>query len=143
MTEISCGTVPFSIRNNTIYYLLIEGRPTGYVGFPKGHVEEGEAQKTTARRETYEETSVCANIIRGFRKEVHYRLSNGNDKTVVYFLCDFTGQEPHHCDGFENFDYHILPFEEAVEKLRFRSDKNILTAADKFIKENIINKKDR
>ncbi len=138
MTEISCGTIPFKINDGIIYYLLIEGRPTGYVGFPKGHMEAGETQKVTAQRETLEETSICANIIPGFRKETHYRLSNGNDKTVVYFLCDFTGQEPRHCENFENFEYHILPFEKAYEMLRFRSDKGILAAADKHIKENIL-----
>ena len=142
MKEISCGTVPFTIKENRIYYLLIEGIPTGYVGFPKGHMEDGETQKITARRETLEETSITAKITGGFRKETHYRLSNGNEKTVVYFLCDFTGQVPAHCEGFEDFIYHVLPFDEAYEKLRFRSDKGILSAANKFIKENILNKKD-
>ena len=140
MKEISCGTVPFTIRENRIFYLLIEGTPTGYVGFPKGHIEEGETQKATARRETFEETSIKAHIIPGFRRETHYCLSNGNEKTVVYFLCDFTGQTPAHCEGFETFIYHVLPFDEAHEKLRFRSDKSVLRAANKFVKDNILKK---
>lgn len=138
MKEISCGTVPFTIKNDTVFYLLIEGTPNGYVGFPKGHMETGERQKATAKRETFEETSICADIIPGFRRETHYRLSGGNEKTVVYFLCNFAEQTPAHCEGFEDLNYYVLPFEEAYEKLKFRSDKNVLRAADKFIKENIL-----
>lgn len=138
MKEISCGTVPFTVRDGTVFYLLIEGTPSGYVGFPKGHMEAGESQKDTARRETLEETSICANIIPGFHRETHYRLSNGNEKTVVYYLCNFEDQIPAHCEGFENLNYYVLPYGEAYEKLRFHSDKSILNAADRFINENIL-----
>lgn len=142
MKEISCGTVPFTIKDNRVCYLLIEGTHGGYAGFPKGHMEAGETQKVTARRETLEETSICADIIPGFRQETHYRLSGGNEKTVVYFLCDFGDQTPAHREGFEDFSYHILPFDEAYEKLRFHSDKNVLKAANRFIKESILEKKE-
>lgn len=136
--ELSCGTVPFTIKNNTVYYLLIEGIPFGYVGFPKGHIEAGETEKQTAARETYEETSINADIIDGFKEQTHYRLSGGNEKTVVYFLCDFSHQTPKHNEHFEDFNYHVMPFEKAYDALRFKSDKEVLRCADEYIRKNIL-----
>ncbi|MBE6586959.1 MAG: NUDIX domain-containing protein [Ruminococcaceae bacterium] len=138
MLELSCGTVPFKIKDNTVYYLLIEGKPFGYVGFPKGHMEAGETEEETAIRETYEETSITANIIDGFKGHTHYRLSNGNEKKVVYFLCDFSGQTPKHNESFEDFYYHIKPFDKAYSALRFESDRAVLKAADEYIRKNIL-----
>ena len=47
-TENSEGTVEF---------LLLNGDAIGW-GFPKGHVDKGENLVQTAKRETYEETSL-------------------------------------------------------------------------------------
>jgi len=42
MIEKSCGTIPYTINNGTIYYLLVKAKDDGYCGFPKGHVEANE-----------------------------------------------------------------------------------------------------
>ena len=35
MLEKSCRTIPYTINNGTIYYLLEKARDDGYCGFPK------------------------------------------------------------------------------------------------------------
>ena len=42
MLEKSCGTIPYTINNGTIHYLLVKAKDDGYCGFPKGHVEANE-----------------------------------------------------------------------------------------------------
>ena len=37
MLEKSCGTIPYTINNGTIHYLLVKAKDDGYCGFPKGH----------------------------------------------------------------------------------------------------------
>ena len=86
MLEKSCGTIPYTINNGTIHYLLVKAKDDGYCGFPKGHVEADESEEETALRETLEETSVNVQINRDFRYEISYRMDNGNTKTVIYFL---------------------------------------------------------
>ena len=137
MTEKSCGTVLFTKKDGEVYYLLIKctnmsGRST--VGFPKGHVEPGENEMETALRETWEETSIRAEIIPGFRRETEYRIHGDRLKRVVYFVASYDGGEPARNGDFESFEYLSLPFEEAHEALTFRNMKGVLAAADRFIK---------
>ena len=108
MREKSCGTVTFTRADGEIKYLLTK-TDYGVYGFAKGHVEEGESERQTAVRETWEETSVTPKIVGGFRKTIQYKLKNGNEKTVVFFLGDFGTQNPCHNDGFENMTYAIVP----------------------------------
>jgi len=138
MTEKSCGTVLFTKRDGEVYYLLIKstnmsGRSS--VGFPKGHVEPGESEMETALRETWEETSIRAEIIPGFRRETEYRIHGGRLKRVVYFAASYEGEAPARNGNFELFEYLSLPFAEAHEALTFKNMKRILIAADKFIKK--------
>jgi 8-oxo-dGTP pyrophosphatase MutT (NUDIX family) len=140
MTEKSCGTVLFTVKDGVVHYLLIKsknmsGRST--VGFPKGHVEPGENEMETALRETWEETSIRAEIIPGFRRETEYRIHGGRLKRVVYFVASYEGCEPSRNGEFESFEYLNLPFEEAHEALTFKNMKKILDAADRFIKSKV------
>lgn len=132
MREKSCGTVTFTIADGEIKYLLTK-TDYGVYGFAKGHVEDGESERQTAIRETWEETSVNPKIVNGFRKTIEYTLKNGNEKTVVFFLGDFGTQQPCHNDGFENMTYKILPYEEALELLTFDNTKRILKSAHAFL----------
>ena len=47
--EISAGALIFYIENNEPFFLLLK-YPT-YWGFPKGHIEKGENEEQTAKRE--------------------------------------------------------------------------------------------
>ena len=132
MKEKSCGTVLYTVKENVIYYVLLKARD-GYCGFPKWHVEAGESEQETALRETWEETSIRAEIVGDFRRETVYKMRNGNEKTVVYFLARYSDQTPAHNPGFEIRDHLVLPLEEACKALTFENTKEILRDAEEYI----------
>ena len=132
--EKSCGTVLYTTIGNTIHYLLLRAKDDGYCGFPKGHMEKFETEIETALRETWEETSIAATILEGFRWETAYVMPNGKEKSVVYFLASYENQSPMHNTGFEYHDYLQLPFNEAYSMLTFENTKEILKAANDFLK---------
>ena len=136
MLEISCGTVPYTVKDGSVLYLLIKTKH-GICGFPKGHVEGNETFEETAVRETYEETSVRVRPIGDFSRQIEYSLSNGNTKKVVYFLAEYEDQQPRHNEGFEDLDYLLLPFGDALKALTFDNTKKILTEAAEYIKKHI------
>ena len=137
MHENSCGTIPYTIKNKTIYYLLIRTKDGRHCGFPKGHIESGESETEAAFRETLEETSIKPIINRDFRYKISYQINNGNQKTVVYFLANFQGQLPKRNGNFEDYDYLILPFEEAYQQLTFENTKEMLKIADSYLKSTL------
>ena len=133
MFEKSCGTIPYTIKDNAVYYLLVKALDDGYCGFPKGHVEVGESEEETALHETWEETSVKPVLDKSFRYELSYRMDNGNDKTVVYFLAVFSEQTPMRNAEFEIFQYLLLPFEKALNALTFDNSKEMLKSANEYL----------
>ncbi len=130
--EISCGTILHTIINGSVHYVLLRA-DDGYCGFPKGHMEIGESEKETALRETWEETSIHAEIIDGFRVEEEYLIKNKVKKKVIYFSASYFGQTPMHNPGFEKRELLVLPYEEAYKALTFESAKDILTRANDFL----------
>ncbi len=57
------GTVPFRLRDGHLELCLVTSRRTGQWGFPKGVVDPGETDRTTARRETWEEAGLRGELI--------------------------------------------------------------------------------
>ena len=74
--EKSAGALIFRIENNIPYYLLLH-YPSGHWEFAKGHVEEGETEEQTVKREVQEETGISdLIIIPGFREYIKYSFRN-------------------------------------------------------------------
>ena len=69
----SCGAVVFTRREKEILYVIIR-QINGDYGFPKGHMEPGEDERTTARREILEEVGIAAEIREEFRREIRYAI---------------------------------------------------------------------
>ena len=76
-------------------------------------------------------------IVGDFRYEISYVMSNGKRKNVVYFLADFKNGEPKRNGSFEDFDYFVLPFDEAYEKLSFENAKRMLKIANDSLMKQI------
>ena len=53
--EKSCGAVVFRREKDGLVF-LVETMTLGHISLPKGHVEDGETEEETARREIREET---------------------------------------------------------------------------------------
>ncbi|MGM9637437.1 MAG: bis(5'-nucleosyl)-tetraphosphatase [Eubacteriales bacterium] len=133
MIEKSCGTIPYTVNGETVQYLLVKAKDDGYCGFPKGHVEADESEEETAFRETLEETPIKVYIHNEFRYEISYQMDNGDTKTVVYFGAKFRNQTPKRNNDFEDFEYLMLPFEEAYQNLTFENAKQMLKIANNFL----------
>ncbi|MGM9549311.1 MAG: NUDIX domain-containing protein [Faecousia sp.] len=71
--EKSCGAVIFTCAENEIRYVVIR-HTGGRCGFPKGHMEPGEDEKTTALRESCEEVGLRPTLAEGVLEEENHPL---------------------------------------------------------------------
>ena len=67
--EKSWGAIVYEIRDHHKYFLLVKNKNGKHWGFPKGHIEVGETEEQTAKREIKEETNLDVKILHGFRKK--------------------------------------------------------------------------
>jgi bis(5'-nucleosidyl)-tetraphosphatase len=148
--EKSAGAIIYRTENGNIYYLLLHYAPSepgkrGHWGFAKGHVEEGETEEETAKREVAEEAGIKdLKIISGFKKQEKYffRKNYGLKgearkkapwvfKLVIFFLAETKTKEikisPEHTD------FLWLPFDEAIKRTTFKNSKKLLEDANDFI----------
>lgn len=130
--EKSCGAVVYTRINEEIRYLIVQMQ-LGHFGFPKGHVERNETEVQTALREIKEETGINANINPDFRTSVEYSPYEGCIKEVVYFIA-YTDDTETVCQEAEIKGIQWLTFEQALTVLTHKNDKDILTAANDFLK---------
>lgn len=79
--EKSCGAIVFDGDK-----VLLVTHQAGHTAFPKGHVEYGETEEETAKREILEETNISVEIDSNYRYISEYSPKEGIMKTVVFFL---------------------------------------------------------
>ncbi len=132
--EKSCGAVVFRKYHGNTELLLIKHTSGGHWSFPKGHVEPGETEQQTARREVFEETAVQIDFCPGFREVVSYSPRRDVTKDVIYFL-----------GHAKNYDYFPQEGEIAQIKwveislahsfLSYDNDKQLVNRARPLIRE--------
>lgn len=136
--EHSCGAVVFRRINEEYRFLLIKNRRSNNWGFPKGHMEKGETREETAAREVLEETGLHINILPGFCKDSQYKIGTKIEKRVEVFLAS-TEDTQTVIQKEEIEDYIWLRYNEALDRLKFDNDKDILISAREYMLENGIN----
>ena len=126
VAEQSAGIIVYRINSENIpEFLLLNGDAIGW-GFPKGHIDKGENLVQTAKRETYEETSLKVSKLEpGFKQEVKYFLkknwSTGKQyktpklKMVTYFLAEVP-YESNVRISHEHVGFIWLPYSKAKKK---------------------------
>ena len=138
--EYSAGAVIFRYAPRTQYLLVYSERNKAW-GFPKGHIDAGEAEKDAALREIAEETGITdLRFVPGFREELEYKtISNRGqskgkeiEKHTTYFLCQ-TGTGDVVIDGEEITYYEWLNMYDAKEYLTIDSLKELLRKTEVFI----------
>ena len=134
-------------EDNEIYYLLLH-YPSGYWGFPKGHIEGKESEEETTRREVAEETGIeDLKIIPGFKKLEKYFFRQYKEKTrkedikngktpwvfkmVTFFIAETKVKDIK--ISKEHIGFAWVPIDEAIKKTTFKNSKNLLKAANDFI----------
>jgi len=127
-------------KEGKIYYLLLH-YPSGaragknYWDLAKGHVEKGEKELDTARREVEEETGLKdIKFVEGFREWIKYffRAKGKNIfKIVTFFLAETETAEVK--ISSEHMGFKWLPYEEALKQLNFKNAKVILKKANDFL----------
>ena len=131
----SCGAVVFTRAEDGIKFVIIANE-VGYYGFPKGHAEEDETEHETARREILEETGLDVTFVDGFRTtDEHPHIREGYPpvmKHMVYFLAEYTGQQPIPQEG-EVSEILLISYEEAMSKFQFENSRRILREANEFL----------
>lgn len=125
--EKSCGAIVYRRESDALHYLILQQKSRHW-SFPKGHVERGETEEETARREIREETGLDVSIVRGFRTVNRFPTCFGNIKDVVYFLAE-AGPGEARVQPEEILSIRWCGFDEALRLLTFSSDREILKKA--------------
>jgi len=129
--EKSCGAVIWRKTETGHEYLLAQ-HGAKHWSFPKGHVESGESEADTAKREILEETGLTVDLDTNFREVVIYYPKKGVIKDVVFFLAVPTGGEQHaQEEEIRQLDW--FTFEQAQPLVTFASDVEVLKAAEAYI----------
>jgi 8-oxo-dGTP pyrophosphatase MutT (NUDIX family) len=136
--EVSSGGIVFRRATPGPEFLLLK-YGAGHWDFPKGHVEKDESPIQASQREIHEETGIAPeqqDYIVGFKDLVAYHYRRGPTlvkKEVHFFLVEVPPQTQVKI-SHEHLDHTWLPFEEAVAKLTFKTAKDLLSKAGKFLR---------
>jgi len=132
--ETSCGAVVFT-RNAEIKYLLLHYE-AGHWDFVKGNIEPNETEEETVRRELKEETGITqATFIKNFRETIKYFYkAEGKtiSKRVTLYLIETS--ETRVNLSFEHVGYEWLNYQQALERLTFKTAKQVLNKAQNHLK---------
>ncbi|XP_036397052.1 bis(5'-nucleosyl)-tetraphosphatase [asymmetrical]-like [Megalops cyprinoides] len=137
----ACGLIIFRRLiqpppSDSIQYLLLQ---TSYGEHhwtpPKGHVDPGEDDMTTALRETQEEAGLGGEqlrIVDGFLSELRYEV-RGKGKVVLYWLAELKDPGTAVTLSEEHQDYRWAGLEEACALARYKDLQDALREAHRFL----------
>lgn len=133
----SVGAVIFRVDEGTAVYLLLKSGK-GYWGFAKGHVEKGESDEETMRREVVEEAGITdLKLLPNFKEEISYLYKENGvlvKKTAAYFLAQTLQTEVKL--SFEHDSFAWLAFNAAIELITHKNDREILEKAVTVVADN-------
>ena len=143
--EVSVGSVTFRVKNGKRLYLLLH-YPSGHYDFPKGHVEAGETEKMTLRRETEEETGIRDLVVLPGRVSIRYfyiakgaererRLKEDRGLWIFKQVHFFPARtETHQVTlSHEHIGYVWLPYEAALRQVTFDNARRVLSETERFL----------
>ncbi|MEK6565785.1 MAG: NUDIX domain-containing protein [Bacteroidota bacterium] len=132
--EISAGAVIFRRADTGPEFLLLHYE-LGHWEFAKGHIEKGEDERETVRREVAEETGITnISFVEGFRESIKYYFrwqGKGIFKVVVFYLVRTAMKEVKLSD--EHIGHEWLSYDEAMKRLKFKNSKQVLEKANSAI----------
>jgi 8-oxo-dGTP pyrophosphatase MutT (NUDIX family) len=133
--EESAGGIVFRLERGKPRYLLIRDSYRNW-GFPKGHIEPGEAPATAAVREVGEETGLRALRVRGLIETIDWEFRFRGQpihKVCHFFLMESrrTRTSPQRAEGITACRW--MSFDEAQRRLSYRNARAVLRRAHQMI----------
>jgi len=134
VTMISAGIVVYKKQDGKVEYLLLRNAK-GHWDFAKGKIEEGETEKDAAIRELKEEAGIEVEISDGFKASFDFMYSRTGGQKVHKTVHFFVGKAKTFDIKLsrEHTDFIWLAFDQAVEKLQFEEQKNLLIEVNDFL----------
>ncbi len=144
--EVSVGAVVFREEGGRRLYLLLH-YPSGHFDFPKGHIEPGETEEMTLRRETEEETDIRDLKVSPQRVSIRYfYIAKGNErekrlkkkrgiwifKQVHCYPAQTKTREIR--ISHEHIGSVWLPYEQALAKVTFENAKRVLRETETHLR---------
>ncbi|XP_002161931.1 bis(5'-nucleosyl)-tetraphosphatase [asymmetrical] [Hydra vulgaris] len=123
-------------RLKSVEYLLLQA---SYGSFhwtpPKGHVDPGEDDMTTAFRETFEESGLHKDLI-NVHSDMEFHLNYkayGKSKTVVYWLAELTAKNAEIKLSDEHQAFKWVEYPEALNLSGFDDLKRLFTKCNEYL----------
>lgn len=111
--------------------------PGKYWEFARGHVEAGERERTTARREIVEETGLKnLRFVQGFRERYRFHFQRDGKqvtKDAILYLAEARTWDVHVSE--EHRGYVWVTYAEALRHLHFENSKTIMRKVRRFLQE--------
>ncbi|OGI22531.1 MAG: hypothetical protein A2808_03200 [Candidatus Moranbacteria bacterium RIFCSPHIGHO2_01_FULL_55_24] len=145
--ETSVGAVVFSVnREGKREYLLLH-YPSGHFDFAKGHIEPGETEEMTLRRETEEETGIADLKVFSKRTSIRYfYVAKGNERArriregrAIWIFKDVHFYPAQTTNGqrvilsHEHVGSLWLPYEQALQKVTFENARRVLRETESHL----------
>ena len=138
--ERSAGAIIFRKEGGKSFFLLLHypsgsRAKKGYWDLPKGHIEKGEDEIATIKREVEEETGLKdIKLVEGFKETIKY-FFKWEGKNILKFVTFFLAEtrEKQVKISQEHIGFKWLPYKEAKVQLTHENAKKILQEANDFL----------
>lgn len=144
--EVSVGAVVFREEDAKRLYLLLH-YPSGHFDFAKGHMESGETEEMTLRRETEEETGIRDLTVFPKRISIRYfYAAKGNEREkrlkhrrgiwIFKQVCFYPAQTETRDIriSHEHTGFVWLPYEAALARVTFANARRVLTETETYLR---------
>lgn len=137
--QVSAGGVAFRRASSQVQIAIVSARPSLRWQLPKGIVDPGETMQVTAIREVREEAGIETELldlietVQYWYQRVQYGKRIRYHKYVHFFLMQYRAGDVADHDH-EVAESRWASFEEALEMLAFKSERNVVEKAREMIR---------
>ena len=140
MDQISSGGVAFRWRESEPEIAIVSVKPKLRWQLPKGIVDPGELPQVTAVREVQEEAGVETQLIRLIETIEYWYRSEKYGKPVRYHKFVHFYLREYKRGDIADHDHEVeearwVSFDEALELLEFKSERDVVETAGEMIRE--------